>query len=147
LAAGLSGLATMVNLPSSEGMDPDSAMRLVQVRDLLSGQGWFDLTQHRLGLGGVEMHWSRLIDAPMATLLAVAGRVVAQDTAEYLLLVVWPAIWLAVTIWACLSLSRHLGGWFATGIASSRPRAFFSRRFCCSHQIWTTTTSSSPCCC
>ena len=28
--------------------DPDSTMRLVQVRDLLAGQGWFDLVQHRL---------------------------------------------------------------------------------------------------
>ena len=48
----------------------DSAMRLVSVRDLLAGQGWFDLTQSRLGLeGGFEMHWSRLIDTPIAGLV------------------------------------------------------------------------------
>ena len=28
--------------------DSDDAMRLVQVRDLLAGQGWFDMVQHRL---------------------------------------------------------------------------------------------------
>lgn len=36
--------------------DPDDAMRLVQVRDWLAGQSWFDVTQYRLsppaGRGG-----------------------------------------------------------------------------------------------
>ena len=41
-------------------------MRLVEVRDLIAGQGWFDLTQHRLDPPGVSMHWSRVIDAPLA---------------------------------------------------------------------------------
>jgi hypothetical protein len=48
--------------------DPDDALRLQQVRDWLGGQGWFDLTQHRLDPlhGGVPMHWSRLVDLPLA---------------------------------------------------------------------------------
>ena len=29
-------------------LDTDSAMRLVQVRDLLHGQSWFDTVQHRM---------------------------------------------------------------------------------------------------
>ncbi|MGO7426910.1 hypothetical protein ACCT09_45980, partial [Rhizobium ruizarguesonis] len=45
------------------GPDNDDGMRLVEVRDFLAGQGWFDLMQYRLGLdGGTLMHWSRLID-------------------------------------------------------------------------------------
>ncbi len=32
------------------GADNDDVMRLVQIRDLMAGQGWFDLTQYRLGL-------------------------------------------------------------------------------------------------
>ena len=28
--------------------DPDDTLRLVEVRDWLAGQGWFDLTQHRI---------------------------------------------------------------------------------------------------
>src|SRR5690348_13799793 len=52
------------------GEDSDDVMRLVQVRDLIAGQGWFDLTQHRLGLeGGTPMHWSRLVDLPIAALI------------------------------------------------------------------------------
>jgi hypothetical protein len=35
-----------------ESQDPDAFLRLVQVRDLLAGQGWFDLVQHRGSPGG-----------------------------------------------------------------------------------------------
>ena len=53
-------------LHSSNG-DNDSLLRIVQVRDLIAGQGWFDLTQYRMGLdGGFVMHWSRIVDAPIA---------------------------------------------------------------------------------
>ena len=60
----------------ASGGDNDSLLRLVQVRDLLGGQGWFDLHQYRMGPeGGFVMHWSRLVDAPIAAIiLAVAGR-------------------------------------------------------------------------
>lgn len=52
----------------------DDAMRLVQVRDLLAGQSWFDVTQYRLGLEtGTPMHCSRLIDLPIdVTIYALA---------------------------------------------------------------------------
>jgi hypothetical protein len=47
--------------------DTDDAMRLVQVLDLLGGQGWFDKVQHRfMPPAGVASHWSRLVDAPLA---------------------------------------------------------------------------------
>ena len=47
--------------------DSDDAMQLVEVRALLNGQNWFDLTAYRLDPPhGVFMHWSRLIDAPLA---------------------------------------------------------------------------------
>ncbi|MGO7107918.1 hypothetical protein ACCT22_37095, partial [Rhizobium johnstonii] len=36
------------------GPDNDDGMRLVEVRDFLAGQGWFDLMQYRLGLDGAE---------------------------------------------------------------------------------------------
>ena len=40
-----------------DAMSTDDAMRLVEVRDLIAGQGWFDLMQHRLDPPGVSMHW------------------------------------------------------------------------------------------
>src|SRR3546814_13905610 len=48
--------------------DTDDAMRMAQVRDLLAGQGWWDLTQYTVNPadGGVLMHGSRIVDAPLA---------------------------------------------------------------------------------
>src|SRR4051812_48296407 len=55
---------------TNAGGDNDSLLRLVEVRDMLAGQGWFDLHQYRMGLeGGFVMHWSRLVDAPIAAII------------------------------------------------------------------------------
>ena len=44
-----------------------------QVRDWMAGQSWFDVVQHRLNPPlGVDMHWSRLVDAPIAAIMSVA---------------------------------------------------------------------------
>jgi hypothetical protein len=71
--------------------DPDDALRLVQVRDLLAGQSWFDLTQHRIyPPEGVPMHWSRLVDAPVALLLWLLNPLLGQALAERIVLVAVP---------------------------------------------------------
>ena len=47
---------------SNAGGDNDSLLRLVEVRDMLAGQGWFDLHQYRMGLeGGFIMAIARAI--------------------------------------------------------------------------------------
>ncbi len=51
-------------------IDTDDNMRMSQVRALLAGQDWFDLRQHRLNPPlGADMHWSRLVDLPLAGLI------------------------------------------------------------------------------
>jgi hypothetical protein len=52
-----------IALPSINGgifdaMSTDDAMRLVQVRDSISGQGWFGLFQHRLDPPGASPRWA-----------------------------------------------------------------------------------------
>ena len=55
--------------------DNDSLLRLVEVRDLIAGQSWFDLHQYRMGtVGGLLMHWSRLVDAPIAAIILWSPR-------------------------------------------------------------------------
>jgi hypothetical protein len=50
--------------------DTDDNMRMMQVRGLLHGQGWYDLRQHHLTPpGGINIHWSRLVDLPIAGLI------------------------------------------------------------------------------
>ncbi|GJD34738.1 hypothetical protein [Methylobacterium aerolatum] len=73
--------------------DPDDAMRLVEVRDLVDGQGWYDLVQRRFGPPvGIPSHWSRLVDAPLAglilTLTPLTGRPLAEGAAALL----WPGL-------------------------------------------------------
>src|SRR3954452_10051541 len=50
--------------------DTDDNMRIMQVRALLHGQDWFDLRQYRLNPPyGANIHWSRLVDLPIAGLI------------------------------------------------------------------------------
>lgn len=77
--------------------DPDDALRLVQVRDLLAGQSWFDLTQHRIfPPEGVPMHWSRLVDLPIALMLALLDPLLGAPLAERITLTAIPLGWLLV---------------------------------------------------
>src|SRR5262245_29126401 len=94
---------------ADQGLSTDDAMRLVQVRDLIAGQGWFDLTQYRLNPpDGVAMHWSRLIDLPIAILLRAAELVLAPAAAERLVLTVWPAALLLALLFGVVRLAREL---------------------------------------
>jgi hypothetical protein len=63
--------------------DSDDAMRLVEVRNLIAGQNWFDMTISRLDPpGGVFMHWSRVVDVPLALLIKMSSLVLMPDLAE-----------------------------------------------------------------
>jgi hypothetical protein len=73
------------------GPDNDDAMRLVQVRDFVNGQGWFDMMQYRLGFEpGTLMHWSRLVDLPIAALIRFFGLFFPAEMAERIALHIWP---------------------------------------------------------
>jgi hypothetical protein len=50
--------------------DTDDNMRMMQVRGLLHGQGWYDLRDYRMNPPfGANIHWSRLVDLPIAGLI------------------------------------------------------------------------------
>jgi len=78
---------------------PDDFMRLVQVRSLLSGQSWYDSTAYRMLLPeGADIHWSRLIDAPLAGLVYLMSPLMGQQLAERLTTIIWPTIILVLTV-------------------------------------------------
>ena len=86
------------------GPDSDDVMRLVQIKDLLNGQDWFDLHQYRMGPdGGTLMHWSRLADLPIIALYSLFDLFLPSDTA-----LVW-----AYSAWPPLSVLVVLGGFYA----------------------------------
>jgi hypothetical protein len=91
--------------------DTDNAMRLVEVRDYLAGQGWFDMHQPRLGgPAGYDSHWSRLIDAGLAGLFVLFHHFVDGALAERLMRVVWPLLWLIPAILAVAATAWRIAG-------------------------------------
>ncbi len=89
--------------------DSDDAMRLVQLRDWISGQGWFDLSQPRIA-GGYETHWSRLIDAGLAGTLWFFGLFAAPALAERLMMTAWPLLWLLPAMAATAAVAWRIAG-------------------------------------
>lgn len=91
--------------------DTDDAMRLVTVRDLLAGQNWFDNVQHRLNTPyGAELHWSRLVDLPIAALLALFTTVFGPTAAVTITAYVWPLILLLFLLLLSAVLTTRLVG-------------------------------------
>ena len=89
--------------------DTDDAMRMVQVRDWMSGQGWFDLRAMRLD-GGVTMHWSRVVDVPLALLIRLFGLFAAPETADRLARLAFPLSLQVALLVATASAGRLLAG-------------------------------------
>jgi hypothetical protein len=91
--------------------DTDDAMRVVVVRDFLGGQGWYDHVNHRLNAPfGAEIHWSRLIDVPIAMLLALFTPLLGGANAIVAVGYVWPMLLLAVLLWLSARLAFTLVG-------------------------------------
>jgi hypothetical protein len=91
--------------------DTDDAMRLVLVRDLLHGRGWYDQLVTRLQPPqGIFMHWSRLLDGALAACLWLVGQVTSVANAELVVRFAWPLLWIAPAVIACLAIARGLGG-------------------------------------
>ena len=91
--------------------DPDDAMRAVEVRDFLNGQGWFDLIQHRLSPDHpFAMHWSRLADLPLAASALIFGYFTDPDTAERITRLLEPSLFYVVFLAAVAGLGRGLVG-------------------------------------
>ncbi|HEY0594392.1 hypothetical protein [Sphingopyxis sp.] len=90
--------------------DPDDAMRMAQVRDLLAGQGWWDLHQYRVNPadGGVLMHWSRIVDAPIALGVLILRPLFGQPMAEQVMMALWPAMTAAILFLICAFAFRGL---------------------------------------
>ena len=89
--------------------DTDDNMRLMQVRALLAGQGWYDLTQYRLNPpAGFNMHWSRIVDLPIAGLILFFRLFTGNAWAERLACGVAPLLPLSVAMLGLAATTRRL---------------------------------------
>ena len=91
--------------------DSDDAMRLVEVRNLLHGQAWFDMTMGRLDPPhGVFMHWSRVVDVPLALLIKLFALALPYDLAERATRLVFPLALQALLYVGVARLAKALSG-------------------------------------
>ena len=92
-------LSSFGQLRERQFPDPDDILRLVQVRDLLVGQAWFDPTQYRINPpNGTPMHWSRLVDLPILTVIALTRPLFGQQIAELVALIGVPMFTFGLTV-------------------------------------------------
>lgn len=93
-------LTNLTGIAERRFPDPDDTLRLIQVRDLIAGQGWFDLHQHRIDAlhGGVPMHWSRLVDVPLALVILLLRPLLGQPLAEMVALIGVPLLTLGCAL-------------------------------------------------
>ena len=91
--------------------DPDNYMRLVQVRDWLAGQSWTDVVQHRMNPPhGGDIHWSRLVDMPIALIILALRPLFGQSTAEMAAIIAMPALLSLALMLVLAPLLRNLAG-------------------------------------
>lgn len=112
---GVSGWAALsaLHLP-----DTDDVMRLVQIRDWLGGQGFFDLTQYRLGgADGTPMHWSRIGDLGPAAIILATQPLLGAHGAELAALILWPSLLFLGFMLLVAAIAGKLGGEGSVGVA------------------------------
>ncbi|NNF76968.1 MAG: hypothetical protein HKN05_02965, partial [Rhizobiales bacterium] len=131
LFVALKGPAGWQEMRSSGLADSDAVMRLAQIRDFLSGQSFYDLTQHRMNAPfGLEMHWSRLIDVPIAALIILGNLLLGPGYGEPFAMTVWPMLIFLPALVSICFICREIGGMGAVlpalvfTIASPRILAF-----------------------
>ncbi|HEY1142663.1 MAG TPA: AcrB/AcrD/AcrF family protein, partial [Sphingomicrobium sp.] len=89
--------------------DTDDNMRISQVRALLAGQGWFDLRQYRLNPPmGANIHWSRLVDLPIAGIILAMRPLVGGPNAERWAIAIAPMLPLLLLLFSTAITSRRL---------------------------------------
>jgi hypothetical protein len=89
--------------------DTDDNMRMSQVRALLGGQDWFDLRQYKMNWpAGANIHWSRLVDLPIAGLILLGRTCMSGAHAEQMAIGVAPLIPLLLLLVSLALIVRRL---------------------------------------
>lgn len=89
--------------------DTDDNLRIAQVRALLDGQGWYDLRQYRLNPPfGADIHWSRIVDLPIAGIKLALAPLLGGKTAETVAVALAPLLPMLVAMMAAAVTARRL---------------------------------------
>jgi hypothetical protein len=89
--------------------DTDDNMRMMQARGLLQGQEWFDLRQHRLNAPyGANIHWSRLVDLPLAGIILLLRNFIGGAAAERWAIAIAPLLPFLLLLFSLALTARRL---------------------------------------
>jgi len=89
--------------------DTDDNMRMMQVRALLHGQGWFDLRNYRMNPPfGANIHWSRLVDLPIAGLILGLRPILGGPAAERWAVAIAPMLPYLLLLYSLAVTARRL---------------------------------------
>jgi hypothetical protein len=89
--------------------DTDDNLRFAEVKAWLHGQAWFDLRQHKLAPPeGLNVHWSRIVDLPIAALMLLLEPIFGMFTADRIATAVAPMLALGPALWATILAVRRL---------------------------------------
>jgi MFS family permease len=90
--------------------DTDDNLRMAQVRAWLAGQDWYDLRQYRFdpAFGGANIHWSRVVDLPLAALITGGRWFLSGIDADRMAVAVAPLIPYAVLLTGVALTARRL---------------------------------------
>jgi hypothetical protein len=98
--------------------DTDDNIRIMQVRALIGGQGWYDLRQYRLNPPfGADIHWSRLVDLPIAGIKLALAPLIGGADAEKAAVAIAPMLPMGVAMAAVSLIVRRMLGPLAFGLA------------------------------
>ena len=90
-------------------LDTDDNMRISQVRALLHGQDWYDLRQYRLNPPfGANIHWSRLVDLPLAGLILLLRPWLGGAEAERIAVAIAPMLPYLLMLFGVALTARRL---------------------------------------
>lgn len=94
--------------------DIDDRLRAVQIRQLLSGKGWYDLTLTGIAMPGPYVSpWSRLVDAPYAAIAWALSHLVGTEQALAIAFNIWPPLLMLAFAWfsaGCMTRLMPRGG-------------------------------------
>jgi hypothetical protein len=100
--------------------DPDDQLRLVQVREWLAGQSWWDITQYRMNPPkGGPMHWSRLVDVPIAAMIVLLRPLLGQALAEQWASAIVPLLTYGAVLVSFTATAKRLFGKHAAVLAAA----------------------------
>ena len=91
--------------------DTDDNMRIMQVRAWLHGQGWYDLRDYRMNPPfGANIHWSRLVDLPIAGLILSLRPILGGAGAERWAVAIAPMLPYLLLLFSIALTARRLLG-------------------------------------